>query len=85
MVGEKDEGLYKLKGHIEQASIHESIESSELWHQRFAHVHYKALPIARKEFSGLPKIHDKHEGICEGCAQRKNAKKTFPSSESKAK
>ena len=30
-------------------------------------------------------IQVKHEGICKGCAQGKNAKKTFPSSERKAK
>ena len=27
----------------------------------------------------------KHEGVCKGCAKGKNMKKTFPSSESKAK
>ena len=48
-------------------------------------MHYIALPMASKAVSGLPEIQAKHEGICKGCAQRKNAKKTFPSSESKAK
>ena len=47
-------------------------------------MHYKALPIASKAVSGLPEIQAKHEGIYEGCAQGKNAKKTFPSSERKA-
>ena len=45
MFGEQDGGLYKLKGHPTQALVHESIEPSELWHRRLAHVHYKALPI----------------------------------------
>ena len=48
-------------------------------------MHYKALPIASKAISGLPKIQVKHEGICKGCAQGKNAKKTFLSSERKDK
>ena len=48
-------------------------------------MNYKALPIASKAVSGLPDIQAKHEGICKGCPQGKNAKKTFPSSESKAK
>ena len=65
--------------------VHESIEPSELWHRRFAHVHYRALPIASKAVSGLPEIQTKHEGICKGCAQGKNVKKVFPSSESKGK
>ena len=41
--------------------------------------------MASKEVPRLPKIQVKHEGICKGCVQGKNAKKTFPSSESKAK
>ena len=41
--------------------------------------------MASKEVSGLPDIQAKHEGICKGCVQGKNSKKTFPSSESKAK
>ena len=32
VVGEKDEGLCKLKGHPKQALVHDLIEPSELWH-----------------------------------------------------
>ena len=48
-------------------------------------MHFKALPIASKAFSGLTKIQEKHEGICEECAQGNNIKKTFPNNESKSK
>ena len=48
-------------------------------------MHYRALPMASKEVSGLPDIQAKHEVICKGCAQGKNAKKKFARSESKAK
>ena len=41
--------------------------------------------MERKVVSSLPEIQVNHEGICKGCAQGKNAKKTFPSNESKAK
>ena len=41
--------------------------------------------MASKAVSGLIEIQEKNEGICKGCAQVKNAKKTFPCSESKAK
>ena len=77
--------MYKIKGYPEHELVHESIEPSELWHQRIPHVNYRALTIARKVVLGLPEIQENHEGICKGCAQGKNAKKTFPSSESKAK
>ena len=50
-----------------------------------AHVHYRALPIARKVVEGLLEIQAKHDGVYKGCAKGKNTKKTFPSSESKAK
>ena len=56
IIGEQEGGLYKLKGQSKQALVHDSIEPSELWHQRLAHLHYRSLPIARKSVSGLPKI-----------------------------
>ena len=65
--------------------VHDTVEPSELWHRRLAHVHYRALPIASKVVEGLLKIQAKHDGVCKGCAKGKDTKKTFPSSERKAK
>ena len=48
-------------------------------------MHYRSLPIASKAVEGFPEIQAKHDGVCKGCAKGKNTKKTFPSSESKAK
>ena len=56
VIGEEDEGLYKLNGQPEQALVHESIEPRELWYKRLTHVHYKALSIASKVVSGLRDI-----------------------------
>ena len=39
VIGEKEGGLYKLKGQLEQALVHDSVERNELWHRRLAHVH----------------------------------------------
>ena len=44
-----------------------------------------ALPLASKDVEGLREIQEKHEGVYKGCAKGKNTKKTFPSSEIKAK
>ena len=85
VIGEQEGGLYKLKGHPEQALILDTVDPSKLWHRRSAHVHYKALPLASKSIEGLPKIQAKHDGVCKGCAKGKNTKKTFPGSESKSK
>ena len=43
VIGEKEGGLYKLKGQPEKALVHDSIEPSELWHIRLAHVYYRDL------------------------------------------
>ena len=56
VIGEQERGLYKLKGHPEQALVHDTVETNELWHRRLAHVHYRALPLARKVVKGLPEI-----------------------------
>ena len=85
VIGEQEGGLYKLKGQPEQALVHDSIEPSELWHRRIAHVHYRVLPLARKVVEGLPEIETKHEVVCKGCVKGKNTKKTFPINERKVK
>jgi hypothetical protein len=54
VIGVREGGLYKLKGHQEQALVHNSVSSSELWDRRLAHINYKALPILSKEVTGLP-------------------------------
>ena len=66
VIGEQEGGLYKLKGHPEQALVHDTVEPSELWHRRLAHVHYRALPFARKVVEGLPEIQAKHESKAKG-------------------
>ena len=56
VIREQEGGLYKLKGHPEKSLIHDIVEPNELWHRRLAHVHYRALPIARKVVEGLPEF-----------------------------
>ena len=56
LIEEQEGGLYKLKGHPEQALIHDIVEPNEIWHRRLAHVNYKAPPIARKAVEGLPEF-----------------------------
>ena len=74
-----------MKGHPKKALIHDTVDPNELWHRRFAHVHYRSLPFASKVVEGLPEIQAKHDGVGKGCAKGKNTKKTFPGSKSKAK
>ena len=53
VIGEQEGGLYKLKGHLEKDMVRDTVELNELWHRRLSHVHYRALPLARKSFEGL--------------------------------
>ena len=53
-IGVEEGGLYKLKENTDSALTTSTINPSELWHRRLAHVHYKAIPIVSKVVTGLP-------------------------------
>jgi hypothetical protein len=74
VIGVPEGGLYKLKGHQEQALLHNSVSSSKLWHQRLAHLNYRALPVLSKIVTGLTKIQIDNDEVCKGCALGKNVK-----------
>ena len=38
VIGLKEGGLYKLKGHIDSSLISSTISPRELWHRRISHV-----------------------------------------------
>ena len=84
VIGIREGGLYKLKGKPICALLHNEVSSSELWHRRLAHLHYKALPLLSKMVTGLPELVNHNEGVCKGCALGKNSRKKFPKSNSKA-
>ena len=84
VIGIREGGLYKLKGKPVSALLHKEVSTSELWHRRHAHLHYRALPILSKMVTGLPELLDQNEGVCKGCALGKNSRKKFPNSNNKA-
>jgi hypothetical protein len=84
VIGNEENGLYKLKGHPETAMTHAIENSCELWHRRLAHINYKVLPYICKAITGLPELKVDQEGICNGCAQGKNIKNPFPKRDRKA-
>jgi hypothetical protein len=77
--------LYKLLGQNAQALVHDELNPSELWHRRYAHLHYQALPSLKQMVVGILELQSVHEGVCRGCALGKNIKKPFPSSENRSK
>jgi hypothetical protein len=85
VIGVRENNLYKMTIKPVQALLHNIISSSELWHRKLAHIHYRALPALGKTVTGLPKIHIQHKGGCKGCALGKNVKGSFPSSDNRSK
>jgi len=65
--------------------VHNDIKPSELWHRRYAHLHYKALPALKQIVLGVPDLQMDHNCVCKGCALGKNVKKPFPNTEHRPK
>ena len=81
-VGFRVEGLYQVgESPLGTMTSNTSLQS-ELWHRRFAHLHYKALPNVRKMVTGMPEFNIDHEGVCRDCAAGKHTRGPLPSSES---
>jgi hypothetical protein len=85
IIGNEENGLYKLRGHSEAAMTHAIQNSCELWHRRLAHINYKALPYICKAVTDLSELKGDHKGVCNGCAQGKNIKNPFPKRDNKTK
>ena len=85
IIGNEENGLYKLKGPSKATMTHAIENSCELWHRRLAHINYKALSYICKAVTGLPEFKGDHEGVFNGCAQGKNIKNPFPKRDSKQK
>lgn len=80
VIGHREGGLYKLPGWMMTAPVHDEVSPNEIWHRRFRHLHYKALPDLQKMVSGMPNHNFSQDEICKGCSLGKKVKKSFPSS-----
>lgn len=60
--------------------VHVEVSPNELWHSRFGHLHFKALPDLQKMVSGMPTVDFDHYEVCKGFLHGKNVKRSFPSS-----
>ena len=54
VIGTKEGGLYKLKGHLNVALTHSTKSPCQFWHRILAHINYKGLPYVSKVVLGLP-------------------------------
>ena len=84
-IGVRVGGLYKLLGHLIQELVHKIVNLYELWHHRFGHLHYGALPKLWNSVTGMPDILNDYDGVCRGCGLGKNVKSSFPSNSRRSK
>eukprot|EP00253_Pinus_taeda_P013641 PITA_13641 len=82
-LGFRVDSLYQVGGSLLGVMSCDTSLQSELWHHRFAHLHYKALPDVRQMVTGMPEFQVEKEGVCPGCAAGKLKRGPFPSSQSK--
>jgi len=64
-LGFKVEGLYKVGESPLGAMTCDTSLQAELWHRRFSHLHYKALPNVRKMVTGMLEFNIDHNGSIE--------------------
>ena len=50
------DSLYQVDGSPLGVMSYDTTLQSELWHQRFSHLHYKALPDVRQMVTGMPEF-----------------------------
>lgn len=60
VLGVREGGLYRLSSCPIQALVHDTISLCELWHWRFAHLHYRALPGVKKMVTSMPDLQFEH-------------------------
>jgi hypothetical protein len=54
VIGKCEGNLYGLLERNEEAPIHDEVNPNELWHRRYTHINYQALPFLRKMVEGIP-------------------------------
>ena len=65
--------------------VHDTVEPSELWHRRLAHVHYRALPIASKAVEGLPEYKQNMMGSAKDVQKERIQRRHFLAVKAKPK
>ena len=74
-IGTRSGGLYVVSGQSVQALAHDATSSSELWHIRLGHHHYKSLLDLQNMVCGMPSISLSKNEIFKGWMLSKNTKK----------
>jgi hypothetical protein len=53
VIGTREGRLYRLLEQHDEALVHDEVNPSELWHRRYTHINYQALPFLKKMVEGI--------------------------------
>jgi hypothetical protein len=54
VIGTHEGRIYRLLERNDEVLVHDEVNPSELWHRRYAHLNYQALPFLKKMVVGIP-------------------------------
>jgi hypothetical protein len=54
VIGSREGNMYRLLEQNVEALVHDEVNPNELWHRRYAHINYQALPFLIKMVEGIP-------------------------------
>jgi hypothetical protein len=60
VIGTHEGRLCRLLERNDEALVHDEVNPSELWHRRYAHLNYQALPFLKKMVEGIPELLNFH-------------------------
>ena len=66
----RERGLNKVTNNYAHALAHSTHNPSELWHKRFGHLHFKALPGLQSMMSSMPPISSNKDEVCKGYTKK---------------
>jgi hypothetical protein len=53
VIGSREGNLYRLLEQNEESLVHNEVNPNELWHKRYAHINYQALPFLKRLVEGI--------------------------------
>jgi hypothetical protein len=66
----RERGLNKVTNNYAHALAHSTHSPNELWHKRFGHLHFKALPGLQSMMSSMPPISSDKDEVCKGYTKK---------------
>jgi hypothetical protein len=60
VIGTREGNLYRLLEQNEEAPVHDEVNLNEIWHIRYTHINYQALPFFKSMVEGIPELQSTH-------------------------